>query len=221
MRVGSIGSANGNISGIPHGAPFTNLVQGLAHQYQWESFPALQPPLSYAGAGYAFGGGHDPWALFSQGDSHDYHGNLGTFPLPAEFPVFNDNHLEGPISNQQLGFDIDQPLFFPDIPVDNFDLQPPILAAQPPVFVAPAPAPFASATAHRRTPAQPGAINRLHCPLGCRATFGRPGDYRRHMRKHEPPRYKCMVMECDKTFTRADKLRDHMRQGRRMQVMLA
>ena len=33
------------------------------------------------------------------------------------------------------------------------------------------------------------------------------------MRKHGQPRYKCLMFDCDKTFYRADKLRDHLRQG--------
>jgi hypothetical protein len=51
------------------------------------------------------------------------------------------------------------------------------------------------------------------CPHGCRGTFRRDGDYRRHMRKHVKPRYRCPVMDCDMTFYRADKMRDHLRQG--------
>ena len=53
----------------------------------------------------------------------------------------------------------------------------------------------------------------LRCRQGCRGTFRRPGDFRRHMRKHGQPRYKCLMFDCDKTFYRADKLRDHLRQG--------
>jgi hypothetical protein len=53
----------------------------------------------------------------------------------------------------------------------------------------------------------------LTCPRGCPGSFRRPGDYRRHMRKHEQPRYKCPKFDCDKTFYRADKMRDHVRQG--------
>jgi hypothetical protein len=33
------------------------------------------------------------------------------------------------------------------------------------------------------------------------------------MRKHVKPRYKCPDIDCDKTFYRADKLRDHLKQG--------
>jgi uncharacterized Zn-finger protein len=54
---------------------------------------------------------------------------------------------------------------------------------------------------------------RLRCPKGCKETFLRPGDYRRHMKKHDPPKFKCAIYSCDKTFYRGDKLRDHLKQG--------
>ncbi|RYF45448.1 MAG: C2H2-type zinc finger protein, partial [Cytophagaceae bacterium] len=50
------------------------------------------------------------------------------------------------------------------------------------------------------------------CPI-CNRTFGRSGDYRRHMKKHGPPSLRCNVINCDKTFYRVDKVRDHMKQG--------
>lgn len=59
----------------------------------------------------------------------------------------------------------------------------------------------------------PNATEANRCPHGCPKPFRRPGDYRRHMRKHEKPRFKCPDIDCDKTFYRADKLRDHLRQG--------
>ncbi|KAI4671022.1 uncharacterized protein J4E88_009417 [Alternaria novae-zelandiae] len=66
------------------------------------------------------------------------------------------------------------------------------------------------------TPAQapaPAAANRIRCPHGCPATFGRGGEYRRHMMIHEPARYRCPMVDCPKTFSRADKLRDHAKRG--------
>jgi hypothetical protein len=54
---------------------------------------------------------------------------------------------------------------------------------------------------------------RIRCSKGCHATFLRRRDYRRHMQKHTTPRYKCPISDCDKPFYRADKLRDHVRQG--------
>jgi hypothetical protein len=55
--------------------------------------------------------------------------------------------------------------------------------------------------------------DRITCPEGCHATFGRIGELRRHMIKHQPPRYKCPILDCDQTFHRVDKLRDHTRNG--------
>ncbi|KAF2800938.1 hypothetical protein K505DRAFT_331204 [Melanomma pulvis-pyrius CBS 109.77] len=51
----------------------------------------------------------------------------------------------------------------------------------------------------------------LRCPKGCRQTFRRAGDYRRHMKKHEAPEFKCVDFDCDKAFYRLDKLRDHVK----------
>jgi len=76
----------------------------------------------------------------------------------------------------------------------------PILVSAPPATVA---APAAAAA----------AADRLRCPHGCPATFGRGGEYRRHMMIHEPARYRCPLVDCPKTFSRADKLRDHAKKG--------
>ena len=53
----------------------------------------------------------------------------------------------------------------------------------------------------------------IRCPKGCRATFGRGEELRRHMKKHQAPRYRCCFIDCDMTFYRADKLRDHLKKG--------
>ncbi|CAN9449977.1 unnamed protein product [Alternaria alternata] len=61
------------------------------------------------------------------------------------------------------------------------------------------------------------AETRISCTVdGCTKTFHRPGDYRRHMRKHQDPILKCIVDDCDMKFYRLDKLRDHIRQGHKM-----
>ncbi|KAH7084464.1 hypothetical protein FB567DRAFT_604353 [Paraphoma chrysanthemicola] len=52
-----------------------------------------------------------------------------------------------------------------------------------------------------------------HCGLN---TFGRPGEYRRHMKKHAPGAFPCTQPGCSKTFYRKDKLRDHLRQGHKI-----
>jgi hypothetical protein len=53
----------------------------------------------------------------------------------------------------------------------------------------------------------------IRCPQGCIETFGRGEELRRHMKKHETPRYKCPIYNCPMTFYRKDKLRDHAQKG--------
>ncbi|KNG49952.1 transcription factor c2h2 [Stemphylium lycopersici] len=70
----------------------------------------------------------------------------------------------------------------------------------------------AGATFRQRAP-EP----RISCEFpGCTKTFRRPGDFRRHMRKHQPANLKCIVDDCDMKFYRLDKLRDHIRQGHKI-----
>lgn len=59
----------------------------------------------------------------------------------------------------------------------------------------------------------PATGERLTCSNGCPGSFGRPSEYRRHMKKHDRPRYRCPVTDCDRTFYRADKMRDHFNRG--------
>lgn len=55
---------------------------------------------------------------------------------------------------------------------------------------------------------------RVACDFeGCTKTFRRVGDCRRHKRKHEAPKLRCTVLNCDMRFTRMDKVRDHLCQG--------
>ncbi|KAH7084462.1 hypothetical protein FB567DRAFT_529055 [Paraphoma chrysanthemicola] len=61
-------------------------------------------------------------------------------------------------------------------------------------------------------PVRPRNEERHTCPV-CNKTSKRAGDYRRHMKKHAPPLFRCCVINCDKTFYRADKVRDHLKQG--------
>ncbi|KAB2105169.1 hypothetical protein AG0111_0g6784 [Alternaria gaisen] len=88
----------------------------------------------------------------------------------------------------------------------------PATAAQMNVVAQPNQPYGARANARRRT-----AETRISCTAdGCTKTFRRPGDYRRHMRKHQDPILKCIVDDCDMKFYRLDKLRDHIRQGHKM-----
>ncbi|KAF2654871.1 hypothetical protein K491DRAFT_693412 [Lophiostoma macrostomum CBS 122681] len=50
---------------------------------------------------------------------------------------------------------------------------------------------------------------RLRCPKGCKSTFRRPAEFRRHMRKHETPQFQCLFNGCDKKFYRKDKAMAH------------
>ncbi|KAH7072178.1 hypothetical protein BKA63DRAFT_417914, partial [Paraphoma chrysanthemicola] len=63
---------------------------------------------------------------------------------------------------------------------------------------------------------QPTNQTGLTCPHGCPNTFGRPGEYRRHMKKHAPGSFPCTQPGCSKTFYRNDKLRDHLWQGHKI-----
>jgi hypothetical protein len=51
------------------------------------------------------------------------------------------------------------------------------------------------------------------CPLGCANTFRRDGDFRRHMKMHGPPKFRCVFTHCDRTFHRKDKALDHAKKG--------
>jgi hypothetical protein len=50
----------------------------------------------------------------------------------------------------------------------------------------------------------------FQCPVsGCRMSFSRQGDLNRHSKKHRPPEHPCKYPNCDKSFYRKDKLREH------------
>jgi hypothetical protein len=58
--------------------------------------------------------------------------------------------------------------------------------------------------------------NRVACSYGCGKTFRRAGDCRRHMKKHGPPGFICTLPGCNMPFYRADKLRDHLKRGHKI-----
>jgi hypothetical protein len=80
--------------------------------------------------------------------------------------------------------------------------------------------PFAGPSIPPASIAAPPAISqeRFTCTAGCNKTFGRAGDWRRHMGKHAPPKFNCIIIGCDKTFYRKDKLKAHVRQGHKMDL---
>lgn len=67
------------------------------------------------------------------------------------------------------------------------------------------PAPTAMSTANE---------DRIQCTWpDCNATFGRPSEMRRHLKKHLPHSFECEVEGCSKTFYRKDKLEHHHAKG--------
>jgi hypothetical protein len=83
----------------------------------------------------------------------------------------------------------------------------------PAFYPAPAPAPMAA-------PAPVTNAASIRCPQGCAETFGRNVEMRRHMMKHEVPRFKCPIYDCPMTFYRKDKLQDHAKKGHRGRASL-
>ncbi|KAF3042296.1 hypothetical protein E8E11_004475 [Didymella keratinophila] len=206
-----------------HYAPSMSLA--YAGRSQSDIFTDCTVPLARNDNDLAFPGPinvqgwtQDMWSWNAQGEASGLTLDHQVPSPPEGLMPMEEGNWVGWNVDHQPALNFNQPFVFPDGMVDDLVFQPPVLTAQPPVLVAPAPVPVPNVTARQRTPAQLGANKRLHCPLGCSATFGRPGNRRRHMRKHEAPRYKCMVIECDKTFARADKLRDHMRKGHRLRL---
>ena len=54
---------------------------------------------------------------------------------------------------------------------------------------------------------------RFRCSEGCPTWYGREGDCRCHLKKHNGPFFPCSQRGCDMEFYRHDKLRDHLKQG--------
>jgi uncharacterized Zn-finger protein len=126
------------------------------------------------------------------------HFSYGAFDFePMEFPVDPNWMLFPDVYQSATTFtQHDQPL----LPV--FDGAPIVPDSHPTVALA------------AQTAASPTVDeDRIRCPEGCLATFSRPSDYRRHMNKHRTPRFKCPFFDCESKFYRADKLRDHLKQG--------
>jgi uncharacterized C2H2 Zn-finger protein len=91
-----------------------------------------------------------------------------------------------------------QAINMPCAPQDN---------VHPEIPVAPVIPPANNQVQHVTAPAS------RQCPRGCTDTFGRPGEYRRHMKKHNGPFFHCTHPNCGMRFYRQDKLRDHLNKG--------
>jgi len=128
-------------------------------------------------------------AFFDTPSNHPYDGNgvQSAFPMAPMVPVWDSNNIQ---NFDQIGMSIPA----------GAQLYP----ASYPAMVSAPPAPVPGPT--------PTTAGRIYCPQ-CPATFGRGGEYRRHLRIHQAPRYRCPMIDCPKEFSRADKLRDHAKRG--------
>jgi hypothetical protein len=78
-------------------------------------------------------------------------------------------------------------------------------------IAAPPPAPI-------NVPQQP-LQTRITCSHpGCYKSYVRPGDCRRHMLKHGASQFRCIFRNCDRSFHRADKLREHLKNGHKFNL---
>ena len=159
------------------------------------------------------------------GPSDPYNTNGSFYPYTGDASVFSNfafDDFGAPSMDDSFLTSMplpSQPDFFPTQPSypaagTGHAFQPiaPATAAQMNVAAPPNQPSGARANARHRT-----AETRISCTVdGCTKTFRRPGDYRRHMRKHQDPILKCIVDDCDMKFYRLDKLRDHIRQGHKM-----
>jgi len=158
-------------------------------------YPAQNPWYTNAFTAAAFddyhrGGFNADSALYNTSLNSLYDGiaTEPVFPMALMAPVWDFNNIQ---NFDQLDMSISAGAQLNPAPY-------PTMVSDP---LAPVPAPA------------PAAANRLRCPHGCAATFGRGGEYRRHMMVHEPARYRCPMVDCPRTFSRADKLRDHAKKG--------
>lgn len=159
------------------------------------------------------------------GPSDPYNTNGSFYPYTGDASVFSNfafDDFGAPSMDDSFLTSMplpSQPDFFPTQPSypaagTGHAFQPiaPATAAQMNVAAPPNQPSGARANARHRT-----AETRISCTVdGCTKIFRRPGDYRRHMRKHQDPILKCIVDDCDMKFYRLDKLRDHIRQGHKM-----
>jgi hypothetical protein len=191
---------------MPWDQPIYNQPYALAY-HQNLSHPAdhLSPAEPTHSSGDQYGTGNNFW-------------NNGTVSNAAQFEApFSDAGLQYNLMDpSNEGFNLGFENIIPD-PAWNFgitaqDYRQPIMPNLTAARLSPARNPI---MAPATPPAAAPATNedRIRCSKGCLAIFRRGSDYRRHMNMHKTPRYKCPVYACDKTFYRADKLRDHARQG--------
>jgi hypothetical protein len=171
----------------------------------------LQQPADIPWDNHGMGSlAHDPFVqdVPSRVPTIAMHPGWGAFG-PNDFALSGHEPLDFDLVMTGFGMDplISDPFFTgPNEPWNNAQH---VVAPPPAPIAAPPPAPIAA------TP--PASGNRIACSSpGCGKTFRRAGDCRRHMLKHGPPRFICPLNGCTMPFTRADKLRDHLRQGHKI-----
>ncbi|KAJ6283452.1 hypothetical protein J3E71DRAFT_341165 [Bipolaris maydis] len=152
--------------------------------------------------------------------------------LGEPLPEFNHNHHEHPLSTvvpdmdpldlgyrwPQPGLDYNQTESFGTMPNNDFSMSSAFAANMPEMFrmneTQPNPALHPTTALVPLSGVNPTVNNNnsISCRW-CAAIFGRNGERNRHEKKHLAHKYRCMFSDCDKTFYRPDKLRDHLRQG--------
>jgi hypothetical protein len=147
----------------------------------------------------------EKWASFDAFNDFGYLTAPSSEPWPFDIitPGFTDYDYTLPAVENQLNIPIR-----PDVQNDFLThLAPSGIFAEP----SGQPAPTVTLSAAQE--------ERFSCTTeGCNKTFGRAGDWRRHMGKHTSPKFKCIMIDCDKTFYRKDKLKAHVRQGHKMDL---
>jgi hypothetical protein len=146
--------------------------------------------------------------------SQDYQGDQECFTDFNDFNVFATSDFE-PWNPHSFASDVANCQSLSPLPEDPFSI--PILP-QNQVDLASATGPHDNLAGPSVPPlpiAAPTTIDqeRFACTAGCNKTFGRAGDWRRHMGKHALPKFQCIIIGCDKRFYRKDKLKAHVRQG--------
>ena len=148
--------------------------------------------------------------------------NLESGQLEATPPSLLDKYLMVPLNeNLESGFNesymgqagaADYIVFDkPNAPIlDTNEIQPDVVVdaittSAPVAEDTTVPAPTAALTDNE---------DRIQCTWpDCNATFGRPSEMRRHLKKHLPHSFECEVEGCSKTFYRKDKLEHHHANG--------
>jgi hypothetical protein len=198
----------------------------LGHAYPQELGNATtnEAPFNYQGylPAVPAQGSYDPLSLYDLTINNTQQTHLGNVNTLEDWTLSDKsivpsvgNSFLTPMLRQPSPF-LTQPFYPAGVAGPGHAFQPiapaAVAAPQPNVVAPPSLPSGVHADVHRRI-----IETRIRCTVsGCTKTFRRPGDHRRHMRKHQDPELKCIVNDCDMKFYRLDKLRDHIRQGHKM-----